>query len=71
MEEYWKSWEWWARAEEKDAALNNDQGIALILDFDGYRLKSMASPEGNQSTLFTSSIINIVPSLLVFPSYKP
>ena len=72
MEEFWKAWVWWARVEEKDAALNNDQGIAFILDFHGYSLQSMASPAGNHSNFFTSSIlINIVPRSLSFPPHKP
>ena len=45
---FWKAYEWWTRVEEKDAELNNNQGIVFILDFKGYTLRSMASPEGNQ-----------------------
>lgn len=48
VEEFWKDYERWTRREEVDAALNNNQGIVLILDFDGFALKSYASSNGNQ-----------------------
>ena len=47
VDELWKSWEQWTRVMEKDAALNNGQGIVLILDFDGFSLAHYASQEGN------------------------
>ena len=45
--EFWKMWEDWTRVMEKDAALNNRQGIVLIIDFDGFALAYYASPEGD------------------------
>ena len=48
-EDVWKAWEQLTRFMEKDAALNNDQGIAMVIDFDGFTLASYASPEGCNS----------------------
>ena len=44
-----KSWEQWTRVMEKDAALNNGQGIVLIVDFDGFSLAHFASQTGDVS----------------------
>ena len=44
--EFWKGWEQWTRVMEKDAALNNGQGIVLIVDCDGFSLAHYASSEG-------------------------
>ena len=54
QEEFWKSYDWWTRVEERDAALNNNQGVVFILDYAGYTLKSMASVEGNEFSLGVS-----------------
>ena len=43
--EFWKYYEQGSRIQENDAAINNNQGIVLILDFDGYTLKHFASDE--------------------------
>ena len=54
LDEFWKAYEWWSRRQEKDAAINNDQGIVIILDYDGYSLKKYASSHGNPVFYFTS-----------------
>ena len=46
--ELWKGWEQWTRFMEKDAALNGGQGIAVIIDMDGFTLANYASSEGCQ-----------------------
>ena len=50
--ELWKAWEQWTRVMEKDAALNNGQGIVLIVDGDGFSLAHYASSEGHPFTKY-------------------
>ena len=45
--EVWKGWEQWTRLMERDSALNNGEGIVIIVDFDGFSLANYASPEGH------------------------
>ena len=47
QDEFWKAYEQRICFQEKDAALNNDQGIVYIVDFDGYNLAHYASEGGN------------------------
>lgn len=55
--EGWKAWEQWIRFMEKDGALNNGQGIVIIVDFDGFTLASYASQEGH---LFSQLHVSIL-----------
>ena len=47
QDEFWKYYEQGSRLQEKDAAMNDNQGIVLILDFDGFTLKHFASKDGS------------------------
>ena len=46
-EELMKYYEQYVRRVERDASLNNDQGIVLLIDFDGFGLVQYASDSGN------------------------
>ena len=46
-EEVMKYYEQYVRRVERDASLNNDQGIVLLIDFDGFGLVQYASDSGN------------------------
>ena len=46
VEEFWKYFEKWLRSIDKDSSLNEGQGVVLIVDFNGYALKHVASPAG-------------------------
>ena len=62
QEEFWKAYEYWTRREEKDATFNNNQGIVLILDLDGFALKNSASPAGSLVERISFEIFNFVSS---------
>ena len=47
MQELWKYYEQFVRRAERDAALNNVQGVGFLVDWDGFALKSYASGLGN------------------------
>ena len=47
IDEFWKYYEQLARRQERDAAMNKDQGVVLILDWDGFSLTNYASQQGN------------------------
>ena len=53
--EVWKAYEQWTRWMEKDAALNNGQGVVLIIDFDGFSLANYGSSEGGGHLFFNLS----------------
>ena len=45
-EEFWKYYEQHARRLERDAAVNNDDGVVAIVDWDCFTLAHFATPEG-------------------------
>ena len=57
QDEFWKAYEQFLRFQEKDASLNNGQGIVFIIDFDGFGLKNHASANGELAFQTISSLI--------------
>ena len=46
MDEFWQFYEQWVRFNERDAKLNGGQGVASIVDFEGFELNHGASRYG-------------------------
>lgn len=49
IEEFWKFYEQYILRIERDAAVNNHQGVVFILDWDGFSLGNYASARGKIS----------------------
>lgn len=47
LEEFWKYFEQFIRRQEKDAAVNDGEGMVEIVDWDGFSLSHHASPKGD------------------------
>ena len=62
IEEFWISYERWTRIQERDAALNNDQGFVLIVDFDGFSLGHYASSNGERYAFFSNQFLCVLHS---------
>lgn len=52
IEEFWRAYEQWLRFQEKDASLNSNQGMVILMDFDGFTLAHFASQQGKNTLLF-------------------
>ena len=52
-EDFWKHFEHLLRRITRDAEVNNGQGVAYILDWDGFSLGNYASPKGTTIKGFT------------------
>lgn len=46
IDDFWKFYEQMFLRMEFDAAKNNDQGIAILMDWEGFSLKNYASADG-------------------------
>ena len=46
VEEFWMYYEQHARRLERDAAINNDDGVVTIVDWDYFSLTHFATAEG-------------------------
>ena len=49
QDEFWKFFEQYVKRHERDAALNNEQGIVIIIDWEGFALGQYASNNGKAS----------------------
>lgn len=51
IKEFWKYYEQYIRRVQRDGAVNDHQGTAIIADYDGFRLAEYASSSGKCGNL--------------------